>query len=194
VVRASNLGDTDANGEAVPIVIADKLPAGLRAVAIEGTAGKPSIAKDGPVERTLSLLTCTLADPLPPYDAIEVMISVVGEGGSSGGENEASVSGGESKGVAVKQGVTVSSIPASFGVEKYELDPEEEGGAPDTQAGSHMFQLTTTLALNQTALAAPVQLTKDLHFNLPPGLVGNATAIPQCTLKQLSTHPYRNLK
>ncbi len=74
--------------------------------------------------------------------------------------------------------------PGSFGVEQYELAPEEEGGAPDTQAGSHPFQLTTTLTLNQTAAVQPVALAKDLHFNLPAGLIGNPTPFPRCTLGQ----------
>jgi len=58
---------------------------------------------------------------------------------------------------------------------------------PDTQAGSHPFQLTTTLTLNQVAGAHPneaelVALAKDLNFKLPPGLIGNPTPVPQCQL------------
>ena len=67
-------------------------------------------------------------------------------------------------------------------MEHYEQVPEEEGGAVDAQAGSHPFQLTTTLAVNQSSNPiVPPALAKDLQFSLPPGLVANATALPQCS-------------
>jgi len=77
--------------------------------------------------------------------------------------------------------LTIGEAEPKFGVENYEMVPEEEGGAVDTQAGSHPFQLTTTLDLNQTAEETkPPALAKDLNFILPPGLVGNPTVFPQC--------------
>ena len=76
-----------------------------------------------------------------------------------------------------------------FGVEEhgYSLSPENEGGSLDTQAGSHPFQLTTTLNLNQSLehpreLAAAPALPKNLQFNLPPGLIGDPQAVPACPL------------
>src|SRR5262249_20231605 len=73
------------------------------------------------------------------------------------------------------------------------LTPEEEGGAVDTQAGSHPFQTTFTVDLNQEADTSdqaprpevdPAELSKDLKFKLPPGLIGNPIPIPQCTVGQ----------
>jgi hypothetical protein len=186
VVTAANLGDTRANGEATPVTIVDKLPAGLRATGIEGTANTGLGAYEpGPVSCSRVTLACTFGNSLQPYDHIEITISVVVEGAVSG-ENEVSVSGGEAKSVSLKRPLSIGG-ETSFGVEDYEMTPEEEGGAPDTQAGSHMFQLTTTLTLNQDADANPVHLTKDLHFKLPAGLVGNPTPLPQCTLAQFNT-------
>jgi hypothetical protein len=188
VVTAANLGDADANGEAVPVSVADRLPAGLRAVAIEGIAGAAT-APDGPVECSLETLTCTFAHSLPPYNQLEVVISVVVESVSSGETNEVSVTGGEAKPASIVRPVLIGGEPAKFGVEDYEMTPEEDGGMPDTQAGSHPFQLTTTFTLNQTADTNPVALAKDLHFKLPPGLIGNPTPFPQCTLAQFDKRP-----
>ncbi len=71
---------------------------------------------------------------------------------------------------------------------------------PNTQAGSHPFQLTTTLMFNTKAVhinteeenltpeynpeVQPVAFTKDLHFDLPPGLVGNPVPLPKCSVHQ----------
>jgi uncharacterized repeat protein (TIGR01451 family) len=75
-----------------------------------------------------------------------------------------------------------------FGIEDYGLSFEDAEGEPATLAGSHPFQLTTTLALNQTALASkPPALPKAVSVNLPPGLVGNPTVLPQCTEAEFST-------
>ena len=89
--------------------------------------------------------------------------------------------------MSVRRHMNVSSAPTAFGVEEYEMQPEEVGGAPDTQAGSHPFQLTTTLMLDQTG-EKPFQPAqpKDLNFKLPPGLVGNPTPFPQCSEAQFS--------
>jgi hypothetical protein len=95
--------------------------------------------------------------------------------------------------VSLSRALNFSPEPTPFGVENYELSSEEVGGSVLTQAGAHPFQLTTTIALNQGAdkrplenpshkpSVNPVALAKDLHFNWPPGLIGNPSAFPQCT-------------
>jgi hypothetical protein len=189
VVSAANLGDANVDGKTIPVSIADKLPVGLRAVAIQGIADVNSI--ESPVECSLGSLTCTFAGKLQPYYQIEVLISVVVRAGASSGEvNEVSVSGGGAPSASIGRPVVVGGEGARFGAEDYELTPEEEGGKLDTQAGSHPFQLTTTLTINHTVgldkggQVAPrvVALAKDLTFKLPPGLIGNPTPFPRCNL------------
>jgi hypothetical protein len=186
IVTVSNLGDASADGETGPVQVADKLPAGLRATGMEILAGSLGGDERGPVECSLEKLTCTFKGVLPAYDQIEIKIPVVVEDAVSGEQNEVSVTGGEASPVTIERPVSIGVGPV-FGAEAYEMTPEEEGGATDTQAGSHPFQLTTTLTLNQTVDAKPVQLAKDLHFKLPAGLIGNPTSFPRCTLAQFNT-------
>ncbi|HEY2142008.1 MAG TPA: hypothetical protein VGG98_08110 [Solirubrobacteraceae bacterium] len=204
VVTAANLGDAPANGETIPVRIVDKLPPVLTAVSIEAVAGREQAGEEnrGPVECSLESPAkgvCTfggtyengggkvVAKTLPPYDQIEVRIGVVARAGASSSEvNEVSVSGGQAAGAFVRRTLRTGGEP-SFGVENYELLPEEESGSLDTQAGSHPFQLTGSFDLNQTADANPVALPKDVLGKLPPGLIGNPTPLPQCTLEQFDT-------
>src|SRR5262249_31394965 len=76
--------------------------------------------------------------------------------------------------------------PTPYGAAALEMAPFNEDGTPATQAGSQPFQFTTTLVLNQGREQYPVELPKDLTFNLPPGLVGNPNATSQCTLVEFA--------
>ena len=218
-VVASNLGDAGANGEEVPVVVKDKLPKGLKATEVEAVAsyrGAGSSETDvgfGKVQCVAKTLgepettTCsfegthekngeTVPDVVPPFGQIEVRIKVrVEETASTGEENTVSVAGGGASGVvSISRPITVSSEATPFGLEDYEVTPEEEDGAPDTQAGSHPFQTTFTVGFNQQGQKAsstsgepevePVGLVKDFNAKLPPGLIGNPTAVPRCSLPQ----------
>ncbi len=196
VVMGENLGDANVNSSGTPLGIVDRLPAGLRAVAIDANRshpeGDPHQFPQFPC--AIKTLTCTMSEPVPlaPYDHVEVRVLVEVEPlAASGGLNEVSFSGGGAPGASIERPITVSSTPTPFGVESYSLTLEEEGGAPDTQAGSHPFQLTTAIMLNQVADKSPLngkpdvnpaQVVKDLNFKIPPGLIGNPTPIPQCSI------------
>jgi hypothetical protein len=76
---------------------------------------------------------------------------------------------------------------ATFGL----LPPFEAGmfdtqGAPYTQAGGHPYELTTNIAFNSTRYGngfSPASGSlKDVHVQLPMGLVGNPTAAAKCTV------------
>jgi hypothetical protein len=186
VVTVSNFGEADTGGVQTPIQIADQLPAGVRAISISAT-----VVGNGPINFlpqqscSLATLTCTVTESVRPYAKVEMLIGVVVEATPAPGEtNQVNVSGGGVAGASVSRPLAVGVGSTPFGSEEYELLPEDEGGAPDTQAGSHPFQLTTDLALNQAGNGYPVALSKDLDFKVPPGLIGNPTVLPQCTLKQ----------
>ena len=188
LVVASNLGDGEALGSSVPITVADKLPPGIVAVGITSEAGIVGVLGRG--ECSIEKVSCTFGQDVPPYFQLELELTVrVEAGAASGGVNEALVEGGGAARVTDRQPLTVSAAATGFGPEWLEMTPENVGGVVDTQAGSHPFQLTTTLDLNEnlgTHGAEAPQLVKDLRFSLPAGMIGNARAVPQCTSSEFA--------
>lgn len=200
IATAANLGDAEVNGHASEITITDTLPAGLEATRVEasneeGGSGRTSKRCTAPSVRPI---VCTYAGKVPAYYEFAVFIHVkVNLASGAEAVNTVAVSGGETASgepvadpEALKRGLTVSSTPTQFGVERYELTPENENGSLDTEAGSHPFQLTTTFDLNETRNEGAPQLPalpRNLSFQLPPGLVGNANvlgnpnAVGQCS-------------
>jgi hypothetical protein len=199
VVGATNVGDGAVNATTTPVTIGDTLPPGLEATEIRG---EPAFNKEASHLMTceLSTLSCTSKpETLPPFERLEVIITVnVKQDASTGETNQVSVHGGEQEGApghlvtgsSHGQSLTVNDQSTPFGVEEdgYLLTPEEEGGGFDSQAGSHPFQLTTTLNFDQTLEAnlrsGPTQsapaLARNLNFNQPPGLIGDPRAVPAC--------------
>jgi uncharacterized repeat protein (TIGR01451 family) len=193
-VEASNVGDAPTTG---PVTLSDVLPPGVSVV--EDEEGKPKVGffdfflSRGLIDVGASFcevvgarVICTLPEEPPnfpstkPFENIEMRIQV--KVGAATESQTAEVSGGGAASTSLERPIAVGEAPPAFGSEGYEMLPEEEGGAIDTRAGSHPFQLTTTFALNQTSdPLQPPALPKDLEFKLPPGLLGDATVMPKCS-------------
>ena len=93
-------------------------------------------------------LSCTLEDDLPPYRTIEMRIRVAVSASAEAGEvNRVAVTGGGAPTASLARPLVISSAPTPFGLEDYELRPEEVGGGPASQAGSHPFQVTGTVVM-----------------------------------------------
>ncbi len=211
VLEANNLGDAPVNGLAEPATIVDKLPEGVVPTAVypEIPAGElySQVAKLDDELTSCSIegqtVTCKFGGLLLPYEHFSIPVEVHVEAGAGNGVSEISLSGGGAPSLAVKRPLRLGGAAPSYGIESYELTPEEEGGGIDAQSGSHPFQLTTTFTFNTDSEVVsrqggagpyptvsqtlpevrPIGLTKDLHFNLPPGLIGNPTPLPQCNVK-----------
>ncbi len=222
-VIAANLGDESTSGTAYEnaiealvfnehkdfITVEDTLPTGVTpTVAVVeggGTGFSQNITHVGsrltpylapPCTISGQKVTCLYGVPVRSYEQMILAITAKVAPGAGTGQDQVSVSGGGAAAVSRSEALAVGS-PGQYGAQAYELTPEEEGGGADTQAGSHPFQLTTTLVLNTQAVPVkaylsdelipeiqPVALTKDLRFNLPPGLIGNPTPMPKCSLRQ----------
>jgi hypothetical protein len=198
VVTAENRGDASTAGE---VTIVDGLPPGLDATGIEGVAGELSTGQS-PVSCTLETLTCSFSGSLRPYEQIEVDIAVSVQAGASSGErNSATVSGGGATRAASATRAIEVDGRERFGIEDYELLPEEAGGAGggrlDTQAGSHPFQLTSVLTFD-TGAPGPsggprtVALPRDISVALPAGLIADPAAIVRCGEAQFDQEDQAN--
>jgi hypothetical protein len=205
-VSATNLGDAEVKAsEAHPVTVTESLPAGLTVTAISAVKWPQAntVVQAPKCTPLASSASCTFTEILAPYEQWEVKITVkIAASVPSGSEDEAKVEGGEEPGGgevpsrSLRHALRVSSEPTPFGVEDYELAPESEEGSAEAQAGAHPFQLSTTLTLNQIYYdfgpernyrSVPLPLVRDLHVNLPPGLIGNTLALPQCTELQFTT-------
>jgi hypothetical protein len=218
-VTAVDAGYTEMTGAASEIKLIEKLPSGVEVKpgteSIEAEAG-PQLEK-GIHKKTLLTCTNTAGTIVCPYKGIllnsesirlKVVVNVTAQAGTKL-TNEVQVSGGkelktvggkqiEGEGVSAPEPLlrttTVNEEPTQFGVENYELRPEEANGEIDTRAGSHPFQLSTSFDLTKTLIPhlregkEPVKrisspaLAKNLHFLLPPGLIGNVAHMPQCSM------------
>jgi hypothetical protein len=220
VASASNLGESELTPSATdPLRIVDRLPVGLRVpvggaiqagIGVPGSIGEQRLETctvEEPERQLVSCQTASAAQPLAAYRELKVVIPVqVAPDATSTEQNTVSVSGGEAGSgapvappPALEQPLVIKDEPTPFAIEKYELSPENEDGMADVVAGSHPFQLTTTLAFNQTLAreqedqhegqlepSAPA-LARNLSLQLPPGLLGNPQAVPQCPDIDFST-------
>lgn len=73
---------------------------------------------------------------------------------------------------------------STFGVASFHVSVTNADNTPDLQAGSAPYQITVAVALpvNKDTSGEPVPAgaIKDQSIELPPGLIGNANALPQC--------------
>jgi hypothetical protein len=82
----------------------------------------------------------------------------------------------------------VAPAAASFGFEELDVQFLNEDGTPATQAGSHPFEMTTTIAIETEEAeegptsSVPTGELRNLTVGQIPGFVGNQTAMPTCSM------------
>jgi hypothetical protein len=208
VTTVTNLGDAPLDATQTPLTIVDELPEGVEATTFVVRAGRELTNSFDDPENEVScsqegggLLICSLEGTLQPYEAIELDMwtSLTGQPPAAGAPGKVTVSGGNAPPATAAQSVKVSPEEAPFGFEYFTAEVEAEGGGPDAQAGDHPFQFTTSLAMNTGRIRPPrtghdvghglsyaeqPAMPRNLRFPLPAGLIGNATARPQCSMAE----------
>ena len=202
--------DVGAAHSAGPVTVVDTLPPGVKAISagyIEENIEEEKLQRWDCTGLGTSIVTCT-SDPanLPsiPYQAItpsvvtpagymaHIGIAVTIDSGVSGTlSNYVTVSGGgASTPASVTEPITFSTTPgSSFGFEAFDGWFANAEGSTDTQAGSHPYDVSFSFYLNNLEtegkeIATVNGLARNMEISLPPGIVGNPTAVPQCPLQQ----------
>jgi uncharacterized repeat protein (TIGR01451 family) len=192
------------------VVITDTLPAGVMAtkVAAEGEVanggGALRYRLNCPTAPFTETVTCTYEEGLDKAGdeqgrilqgaTIVMTVTVaVAEGMVELGPNSAAVSGGGAASASTSETTPIGSAAVPFGLSLFDVDSASESGEAETQAGSHPFELTTSLAFSVSARESPSARNglaesplasaapKDIEIALPPGLVGNPNAVPRCS-------------
>jgi uncharacterized repeat protein (TIGR01451 family) len=183
LVTVTNNGAAPSNG--TPITITDALPTGLVLDPSGATASEGFSCSAGPP------LSCTGAVTVPPGGIVTVEIPVdVAANAPESSANTASVSGGGGASFAsTSEPTTVSAASAGFGLQSVDGTFTNADGSSDTQAGSHPYEMTTSLSFN-TALDTAGKPNasgspKDIEVMLPPGVVGDPEAVAKCTFQEL---------
>jgi hypothetical protein len=114
--------------------------------------------------------------------------------------NKAKIEGGGAPSVETGEPLSranlVNGPGPAFGFSGFALDAYGSGGALDSQAGDHPYELATTIYMNTEFRIGPeskfeasgVQDPRDIVVDLPVGFVGSVNAAPQCTFAQLGKH------
>jgi hypothetical protein len=205
IVLVRNMGDADTDGSQIDLVVT--LPAGLTAAEavlfdpfggfLEGacTAGDGSPIVAGVTDS----VKCSNSQPV--LNAInsgflhwqQLKLTVVADPGAAGTLTSGfAVSGGGAPGDSTVGAIVVGEPPA-FGIDTFDVQAADAAGTTFAQAGGHPYEYTTHLDFNSLTDPAPlkgsvwpVEPAKDVIVELPPGFVGNPTALDTCTGAELS--------
>jgi len=208
-VMVVNVGGAITNGS--PITLTDTLPAGLTAKevgvklpAAGSTLVESVCATEKPGES--EIIRCTIPEELPeasnptllePSEALRLLIrvSTAVEAEGTTLANHAQVQGGGALSASTTSHNAASTKPASSGLMDFRATLLGVDGLPARQAASHPYQYTTSFAVNTThgAPGGTAEFVpaggdiKDVNVALPPGLIGNPTAVSRCTAQQFNT-------
>ncbi|MGO9322287.1 MAG: hypothetical protein ACLQBY_16010 [Solirubrobacteraceae bacterium] len=179
-----------------PEVTATKITAAGEAANGHGLPRYEMTCPHGPVTGTV---TCTYEEGPKQGRVSAGAIMIVTITVSIGGNvtelesNSATVSGGGAPSASTSTPTQLDAATVPFGLSFFKIDAATETGETDTQAGSHPFELTTSLAFNVDSRESPSARNgeaespladfspKDIEAELPPGLVGDPNAVPRCS-------------
>jgi hypothetical protein len=179
ILSATNVGGASTDGST--ITLQDVLPPGF--VAEEVTSYDAyRRSREFLTCSTGTTVTCTGEPVVDPGDTLilHIKLSVAAGPTATSVVNSASVSGGGAPLISRSTPIAIGETPAAFGPA-----PGSVVAALSTnRAGAHP-NVTTMLELDTETPGQTVGYAKDVRFDLPPGLVGTAIGMPQCTIARV---------
>jgi hypothetical protein len=141
-----------------------------------------------------TVVTCTTGPgwegvqrPIRPGYAGRIGIRVKVAGSPGTATNNAVISGGGAPSAETSDPFTIGSATPGFGLTGFDGWLTNADGTPDTQAGSHPYEMSFSFGLNALKFMPAGAGLRDVSIVLPPGFVGDPHATPQCTRQQITT-------
>jgi hypothetical protein len=194
-LTVTNVGSVQTNGASIQLL--DTLPAGLSLVATEASLQAPGRSKltfeKACKTEGAGAVHCIFPLRLGLDERLEVTIAVEVRAGT-GAVNHVVLSGGGVTGSELSEANSFDSSPR-FGLSAFASDLRDQAGAVDSGAGDHPYEYTTRLDLANLIRRTPADTEqptsvldpKDILIDLPPGMIGAASAAPYCTLAELES-------
>jgi uncharacterized repeat protein (TIGR01451 family) len=193
-VTIANVGDQATDGS--PLTFQMSLPAGLSAVSVGPFPADVSPVWDcSGTSFPASTVSCTNPNVLDAHRNAMLKVTASVDRGALGTLTaSASVSGGGAAGASTVDPVRIAASPPGFGISAFEAQMTADAqGDPFTQAGAHPAVLRTSILFNTTTNPKPlfgetwpVEPTKDIVVNLPPGVITDPTVAAKCTAQQIA--------
>jgi hypothetical protein len=190
-VDISNVGDSPTSG---PITLTVTLPKSLGRMAVR--ANNVGLGWNCPGAPGDSSFVCTTSSSIPAQTLITDPVLEVKVAANASGEptTAAKISGGGTTGVVTtKEPTHISAEDPGFGVVVPSFVPDffkADGLTSEREAGSHPALFMTPFDLNsirseeqEPGILQRVadESLRDIHVDLPPGFLGNPTAVAECT-------------
>lgn len=187
-VKLVNVGDQPMDGS--QITVTATLPSGMTLVSAT-LLDEETNARHTCSGTTSVVCTTTSTVPVGEFEALNLTVRSSATSGTL--TTRYNVTGGGAPSLTTADPTLASSTPPAFGIDALDGRVVDATGQPDTQAGGHPYEAGVSIDFNTLTNPIPilgelwpVEAVKDVHTDLPPGLVGNPTAVAQCTLPELS--------
>jgi len=193
-VELNNLGDTASSG---PITVTVKLPKGItRDAALTNAFDGPlNLQWKCPGVAGESAFVCTTTGVVPAHALSRNLIISVDIAGDASGVRSASakVEGGGAGTASTVEPTQISPDRPGFGIVAASFLPDffkADGATPEREAGAHPDRLVFPFDFNSIPTEAldpnvPLRVedesVRNLTVDLPPGFVGNPSAVGECT-------------